>query len=120
MLKKIIVVDDQEITVRELKTKEMVKLYETDDGIKLLVGLLAGLPAELDKVLRMSVDLTPEEFDNRFEGISNYSLLESAFREVNIHFFASLQQKVDTLITTGKMMAEKFGVSLNKSAGLSK
>jgi len=112
--------DGRAITVREIKTSDAINLFETKEGMQICIGLISGLPQDIKKVMMLSVDLTPEEFDELTEGINNFTILEQAVREVNADFFASLPQRMQTLTTSAQIILKNFGASLSGLAGLSR
>jgi cytoplasmic iron level regulating protein YaaA (DUF328/UPF0246 family) len=117
---KTVELDDRAITVREIKTSDAINLFETKEGMQICIGLISGLPQDIKKVMMLSVDLTPEEFDELTEGINNFTILEQAVREVNADFFASLPQRMQTLTTSAQIIVKSFGASLSGLAGLSR
>jgi len=117
---KTVTLDAKDIVVRELKTSEAITLLETKEGIQICIGLISGLPQDIKKIMMLSVDLPPEEFEAVTEGINNFTILEQAVREVNSDFFASLPAKMETLVKSGLAITKTFGVSLTGLAGLSR
>lgn len=117
---KTVTIDGRDIIVRELKTSDVINLLETQEGMQVCIGLISGLPQDIKKVMMLSVDLTPEEFDTITEGINSYTIIEQAVREVNADFFASLPQRMQTLTTSAQLLAKTFGVFSSGRVGLSR
>jgi hypothetical protein len=113
---RIIEIDGKEIIVRELKTKDVCELYESDSGIKILVGLVSGMPGDIQRLMRYSIDVSDEEFARLTENINTYTKIEQEFMEVNNDFFASLPAKIDSLLRFGQVAMKKMGPSLKQRA----
>jgi hypothetical protein len=113
-------IDGKEITVREMKTSDVIQLFESDEGVRLLVGIAAGLPSDTRKLIEKSLDLPAEQIADLFDGINNYSIIETKFREVNADFFVSLPRKIEELVSTGRKVVEETGQSLNQLVGSSR
>jgi hypothetical protein len=117
---KTIPIDGKDIAVREMKTSDVCALFDSNDGLQTLVGVSSGMPGDVKKLLKMSLDpISQEEFDALTENINAYSELETVFYEVNGPFFASLPGKIDNLLRLGGMAAKKMGVSLKSLASSS-
>ena len=117
---KTIEIDGRQITVRELKTSDVIAFFETEEGMKNLIGLSARIPSDMKRAMKLSMDLSDEEFDEMTEGINSFTLLENAFTEVNADFFASVEERIMNLGAKAGAMAKRLGLSLNAPAGLSR
>lgn len=106
---KVITLDGKQITVRELKTADVIKLFETEDGNQMLIELIVGFPSAVKKIIPYAVDLPGEELEELTEGVNNYSLIEEAFKEVNSDFFACLPVKLETLTKGAENLTKKLG-----------
>lgn len=113
-------VDGKDIIVKELKTADVIELLEGKEGIELLIGVNSGLPSDMKKLLKKSVDMSEEEFEALTEGINAFSILEQAFREVNSDFFVFLQARVNGLLNSAEAMAGQIKRSLKLSASSSR
>jgi hypothetical protein len=102
-------IDGKDIVVNELEVEDVLDIFDTDAGLKTLLGVVAGLPSDVDQLLRRCVD--PETLAGL--GMSGYMKIEAAFREVNADFLASLPMRMENL--TGG--AEKLGQSFKRFAG---
>lgn len=117
---KTILIDEKAVTVREMKTSDVCALFDSNEGLQTLVGVSSGMPGDVKKLLKLSLDpVSQEEFDALTENINAYSELEAAFYEVNGPFFALLPGKIDNLLRLGGMAAKKMGVSLKSLASSS-
>lgn len=117
---KIIDIGGREIAVKELRTADVCMLYESDNGIQMLVGLVSGLPGDIKKLMRHSLDVTDEEFERLTENINEYTKIEQAFMEVNNDFFVSLPAKIESLLRFGQSTAKKLGHSLKQPVSSSR
>lgn len=113
-------VDDKTITVKELKTKDVIEMLEGKEGIELLIGVNTGLPSDMKKLMKKSVDMSEEEFEALTEGINAFSILEQAFREVNADFFGFLQARVNGLLNSAELMAGQIKRTFKSPASLSR
>ena len=97
--------NEKSLTVRELKVSDVTELYETEEGTRILVGVAAGLPGDVQRLLKKCViDLSPEDFDAAVEGVSDYLKVEETFRELNEMFLTSLPERLKKMNAT----ADKF------------
>lgn len=117
---KVIKINGKSVTVRELRTADVIGLIESanQDGIQTLVGVQAGMPSDVKKLMAMGVDVSAEEFEELVEGISGFTAIESVFREVNADFFASLPQRVRSLLDAAEAMGSQLK-HFSKSAAYS-
>jgi hypothetical protein len=115
---KTILIDDKSVIVKELRAADVIKLIEgADDGIKTLVGVQAGMPSDIKKLMAKGVDVSPEEFEDLIDGINGFTVMETAFREVNADFFASLPQRINSLLANAEVMESQVARSLKRPAG---
>lgn len=114
---KAVKIDGKDIIVRELKTSDVIEMFEGPEGRKLIIGLASGAPQDIASAMRKCVDVPPEEFDRLTEGINNFTLIESAFREVNSDFFGSLPQKMEAIGGVIEAMQKRGGPSSKRHAG---
>lgn len=115
MKEKIVEIDGKQIIVKEMKTEKFITLFQSDDGIQMLIGLMSGLPDDIKRVMKSSVDISEEEFEALTEGINAFSVLEQAFREVNQELFNLLPKKLESLLGLGELLAGKFGIPLKRT-----
>jgi hypothetical protein len=120
MKEKIIDIDGQKITIRELETDDVCEIFDTPEGQQMLYDLMMGSPTSTRKLMRKSVQVSDAEFNTLSKGINAFTLLEAAFREVNGPFFDSLPGKAGGLINLGGAIGIKMPPSLKSPAHLSK
>ncbi|MFA6054043.1 MAG: hypothetical protein WC769_01585 [Thermodesulfovibrionales bacterium] len=119
---KIIQIDGKSVTVKELRAADVIELIEGvgSDGINILVGVQAGMPSDMKKLMAKGVDMSSEEFEDLVEGINGFTAVEQAFKEVNADFFASLPQRINDLLEKAELMEGQVKRSLKSPAGLLK
>ena len=100
---KIVTIDGRDITVKELKTSDVIQLTDQSaQGMALALGIISGDHKAITQMLKKTVQLPEDELESLIEGINNYSLLEQAFREMNSDFLACLPARFEGLIKVAK------------------
>jgi threonine synthase len=119
---KTIQIDGKSVMVKELRAADVIELIEGSgtNGIAVLVGVQAGMPSDMKKLMAKSVDMSAEEFEDIVEGINGFTAVEQAFKEVNADFFVSLPQRINELLEKGELMENQVKRSLKLPAGSSK
>lgn len=112
-------IDGKDIVVKELETAYVCKLFDSNSGIDMLVGLMTSNSRNVREVMLQSLEVSQEEFDTLTKNINSYTKLEQAFYEVNADFFAFLPTKLDNLLRLGETAGRRLGLSLKSPASLS-
>ena len=98
MKEKTVTLDEgQAVTIRELRTSEVIDLFQSNEGIKVLVGAASGLPSDTRDLISRCVDITPEELVILTEGMENFIKIENAFWDLNKTFLTSLPDTLERL-----------------------
>jgi hypothetical protein len=101
-------IDGKKITIRELSTDQIIDLLEDGEAIRLLIGVSAGMPSDMKKLIFRSMDLPDEEtFNSIFEGSGDYMKVETAFRELHADFLGSLPARIDQIRATAQRETER-------------
>lgn len=106
---KIIEIDGKSITIKELTTAQVVELIESsgNEGIEILVGVQSGLPSDIKKLMRKTLDLSSEIFDEITETIRGFDALEKEYREVNASFFDSLTRRIGNVLLSAEVLQKQ-------------
>jgi hypothetical protein len=83
--RKIVKIDDREVTILELRTKDWRKLFADLENLG-----QDGLKGHLEEVLSLATDLTLDDLDEMAP--SEIDLIWEAFEEVNKSFFGKLRK----------------------------
>ena len=100
-LSKTVTLGDREVTVRELRAKDIRRILEMAEAIEDM-----DLDAAVEHILPMVCDLPPAELDEM--GLSALMVLWDAAREVNAAFF-DLARRAGLTETAEKILAEMKG-----------
>jgi len=109
---KIVEIEGREIVVKELKTEDIARMYESEEGMAFLVGIIGGDVKAMRKALALATELPLDEIEKLTEGVSSYSKLVKAFLEVNRDFLEILPVMLENIASISK----KIGILPQLSA----
>lgn len=91
-------IEGKTVVVKELATKDVIEIFDTDEGIETVLGLITGNPDCYIEMFDKTVEL--EEgigLESVCEGINGFTKLQQAFDEVNKDFLESLPARAERL-----------------------